>query len=81
MTSVGAVKDELKRRGHKPEEANSLMWTYMHLFFRYRDDLTTEQMVDKIETAEKERKKSIIVNAVTVIAIVIFVVVLKKFGV
>lgn len=81
MTSVGAVKDELKRRGHNPEEANSLMWTHMSVFFRYRDDLTTEQMVDKIEIAEKERKKSIIVNAVTVIAIVIFVVVLKKFGV
>lgn len=81
MTNVGAVKDELKRRGHKPEEANSLMWTHMHLFFRYRDDLTTEQMVDKIEAAEKERKKSVIINAATVIAIVIFVVVLKKFGV
>ena len=81
MTSVGAVKDELKRRGHSPEEANSLMWTHMSVFFRYRDDLSTEHLADKIEHAEKERKKSIIVNAVTVIAIVIFVVVLKKFGV
>lgn len=80
MTSVGAVKDELKRRGHSPEEANTLMWTHMHLFFSYRDDLTTDQVVDKIEAAEKERKKSIVVNAVTVIAIVIFVVLLKKFG-
>lgn len=80
MTSVGAVKDELKRRGHSPEEANSLMWTHMSVFFRYRDESTTEYVADKIEAAEKERKKSIVVNAVTVIAIVVFVVLLKKFG-
>lgn len=80
MTSVGAVKDELIRRGHKPEEANTLMWTHMGVFFRYRDESTTEHVADLIEKAEKERKKSIIVNAVTVIAIVIFVVLLKKFG-
>ena len=46
---------------------------------RYHDDRTAEQVADLIENAEKERKKRIIVNAVGVIASVIFVVVLKKF--
>lgn len=80
MTNAGAVKDELKRRGYKSEEADTLMWTHMHIYLRYHDDRTAEQVADSIEAAEKERKKSIIVNAVTVIAIVIFVVILKKFG-
>lgn len=80
MTNAGAVKDELKRRGHSPEDANTLLWTHMSVYLRYHDDRTAEQVADMIEIAEKERKKSIIVNAVTVIAIVIFVVVLKKFG-
>lgn len=81
MTNAGAVKDELMKRGHKAEDANTLMWTHMSVYLRYHDDRTAEQVADMIENAEKERKKSIIVNAVTVIAIVIFVVLLKKFGV
>ena len=78
MTNARAVKDELMKRGHKLEDANTLMLTHMIVFLLYRDDLTTVQVADIIENAEKERKKSIIVNAVTVISIVIFVVVLKK---
>jgi len=80
MTNAGAVKDELKRRGHESEEADTLLWTHMSVYLRYHDDRTAEQVADMIENAEKERKKSIIVNAVTVIAIVIFVVLMKKFG-
>lgn len=80
MTNAGAVKDELMKRGHTPEETNTLMWTHISVYLRYHDDLTAEQVADKIEAVEKERKKSIVVNAVTVIAIVIFVVLLKKFG-
>lgn len=80
MTNAGAVKDELKKRGHNSEEADTLMWTHMSVYLRYHDDRTAEQVADMIEIADKERKKSIIVNAVTVIAIVIFVIVLKKFG-
>ena len=80
MTNAGAVKDELKRRGHDSEEADTLMWTHMSVYLRYHDDRTAEQVADMIENAEKERKKRIIVNAVTVIAIVIFVVLLKKFS-
>lgn len=80
MTNAGAVKDELKKRGHNSEEADTLMWTHMSVYLRYHDDRTAEQVADMIEIAEKERKKSIIINAVTVIAIVIFVVLLKKFG-
>ena len=80
MTNAGAVKDELMTRGHTPEDANTLMWTHMSVYLRYHDDRTAEQVADMIEIAEKERKKSIIINAVTVIAIVIFVVLMKKFG-
>lgn len=80
MTNAGAVKDVLMKRGHTPEDANTLMWTHMSVYLRYHDDRTAEQVADMIEIAEKERKKSIIINAVTVIAIVIFVIVLKKFG-
>lgn len=80
MTNAGAVKAELKRRGHNPEEADTLMWTHMSVYLLYHDDRTAEQVADLIESAEKERKKRIIINAVTVIAIVIFVVLLKKFG-
>lgn len=76
MTNARAVKDELKKRGHKSEEADTLMWTHMSVYLRYHDDRTAEQVADMIENAEKERKKSIVVNAVAVIAIVIFAVLL-----
>ena len=62
-----AVKDVLMKRGHNPEDANTLIRTHMSVYLRYHDDRTAEQVADLIENAEKERKKSIIKKAVKVI--------------